>query len=92
MKHTRHINAARAILERLGQLSGSENVAAIRYDLIEAHRLLGDALEESRHLRNAVAVLRAEKNDPDFKVEPFSQLGQDAAWPAGSSRPPFDSL
>lgn len=35
-----NLRAALEILERIGQLSGTENVAAIRHDIIEAHRLL----------------------------------------------------
>lgn len=39
------ISEARAIIEKLGQLSAHENIGACRADLIEAHRLLGDAIE-----------------------------------------------
>jgi len=34
------------IIERLAQLSAHENVGAIRHDLIEAHRILGDTLSK----------------------------------------------
>lgn len=39
------IEAARLILEQLSYLDGRENIGACRADLIEAHRLLGDAIE-----------------------------------------------
>jgi hypothetical protein len=40
------IQEARAILERIAQLSGGENIAAIRHDILEAHRLLVDDIED----------------------------------------------
>lgn len=43
MRHD--IEAARLILEKISYLDGRENIGACRADLIEAHRLLGDALE-----------------------------------------------
>lgn len=43
---------ARAILERLGQLSAHENIGACRADLIEAHRLIGDVLENRKTTRD----------------------------------------
>jgi len=39
------IEAARLIIENLTYLDGRENLGAVRHELIEAHRLLGDALE-----------------------------------------------
>lgn len=39
------ITDARAIIEKLTYLDGRENLGACRHELIEAHRLLGDALE-----------------------------------------------
>ena len=36
---------ARYVIEKLTYLDGRENLGACRHELIEAHRLLGDALE-----------------------------------------------
>jgi len=36
---------ARSVIEKPTYLDGRENLGACRHELIEAHRLLGDALE-----------------------------------------------
>lgn len=54
------ISEARAIIERLGQLSAHENIGACRADLIEAHRLLGDALAK---IKEATALLTEQLQD-----------------------------
>lgn len=40
------VEAAMLILEKLTYLDGRENLGAVRHELIEAHRLLGDAIND----------------------------------------------
>jgi hypothetical protein len=52
------VEAAMLILENLTYLDGHENLGAVRHELIEAHRLLGDCIEEWKTYQHDLTKLR----------------------------------
>lgn len=52
------VKAAMLILEKLTHLDSRENLGAVRHELIEAHRLLGDIAEDWRAYKHDLTKLR----------------------------------